>query len=74
MDLLSKNPVDEPNIDDLDPLGLFKLMNDSGKRQAWERNHPGKRAYEPEVWEQEEKDFQNGTGYYAFDQDDEQEF
>ena len=70
MDLLSKSPVDEPNIDDLDSLDLFELINASGKRQAWERNHPGKRAYEPDVFEVEAKNEKNKTGYYEIQEFD----
>lgn len=70
MDLLSKSPVDEPNIDDFDYLDWFEAMNDSGKRQAQERNHPGKRAYDKDVFEVEAENEKNGTGYYEIQEFD----
>lgn len=64
MDLLSKDQ------NDWDTEGWFEAMNESGKRQAWERNHPGKRAYEPDVFEVEAENAKNGTGYYEIQEFD----
>ena len=73
MDLLSKSPVDEPNIDDSDSLYWFELMNNSGKRQAWkakEKQGFNRDKYEPDVFEVEAKNEKNKTGYYEIQEFD----